>query len=90
MNAANRDHVKMHVGDLETREHQPDARRLECRHLCFAYRLRGDDDVRQQVGLEIEPVIDLFARHHQRVAGTQRPVGEKRDAALVLPDESGR
>ena len=39
------------------------------------------------VGREVDPVVDLGARHHERVTGPQRRDREERDAHVVAPDE---
>jgi hypothetical protein len=43
--------------------------------------------VRGEVGLEIDPVVDLFARHDERVTGMHRVDRQERDALRVTPDE---
>src|SRR5438270_721896 len=44
----------------------------------------------EERGIEVDPVVDLLARHHQGVARAQRPVGEEDHATVVLPDEPCR
>ena len=65
----------MNVRDFEAREHQPDTRRLESSHLRPADRLRYLSEVTQQIGIQVDPVIDLLSRDYKRVAGTQRAIG---------------
>ncbi len=49
----------------------------------------GDGDPRWALvlGIEVEPVVDLLDRHHQRVARPQRSDGEEGDAPVVAPHE---
>ncbi len=81
--------MEMDVWHLQPRQHDADARRLEAGHLRLADRLRNRREMRQQTRIEVDPVIDLLARDHQRVPGAQRTVGEEHHAEVVLPDESG-
>ena len=88
MQAANRHHVEVAVRHLESREHDADSLGLEAHHLRPADGLRRLGQVIEQGRLQVEPVVDLVARHDQRVTGPQRAVGQEDDAAVVLPDEA--
>jgi len=82
---ANRHDMEVHVRNLEPRQHQPDAHRLEAGHLRLADRLRGGREVGEQIRVNIEPMVDLLARHHQGMSGAERAVGEECHALVVLP-----
>src|SRR6266849_4684248 len=41
-----------------------------------------------QRGVEVQPVIDLGARHHQGMPGPQRMNGRERHALVIAPDEA--
>src|SRR5690242_21106863 len=80
----------MAVRHLEPREHHPDSLGLEPRHLRTPDRLRGLDEMVEERRLEVDPVIDLRPRYHERMARTQWTDGQEHGALLVLPDESSR
>jgi hypothetical protein len=46
--------------------------------------------VLREIGGEVDPVIDLLARHDERVSGLDRIDRQERHRALVLPDEARR
>ena len=52
--------------------------------------LRDLEEVRGEIGIEVDPVVDLVARDDERVAGHHRRDREERDRAVVLPDEAAR
>ena len=78
------------MGDLESGDDHPDLERLEAVLEGLPDPLGHAHQVAEQVRFEVQPVVDLEPRHHQGVAGPQRPVGEEGDAAVVTPDEPGR
>src|SRR5260370_38261180 len=80
----------MNMRYFEARQHQPDARRLESSHLRPSDRLGYLCQVAEQIGVQVDPVIDLLSRDHQRVAGAQRAIGQENDTVVVLPHESRR
>ena len=52
--------------------------------------LRDLEEVRGELGIEVDPVVDLGARHDERVARHHRRDREERDHAVVLPHEPAR
>ena len=74
--------------DLEARDHHPDADRLEHRHLCPADDLSDLREVRQDLRIDIEPVIHLESRHDECVARPQGPIGEECNGVIILPNEA--
>ena len=79
--------VQVHVRDLETRDHQPDALRVEHRLLRVADRVRDLHEVRGEVAVEVRPLVDLGDRHDERVAGRERPDVEERNGSMITPEE---
>ena len=51
--------------------------------------LRHPEQVRGQLGVEVDPVVDLGAGNHERVAGVHRVDREERHALGVFPHEHG-
>jgi len=76
------------VGHLETGQHHPDPRGLECRHLRTPDCLRDIREVGEEGRFQIEPVVDLEPWDDQRVAWSERSDGEEGDAFIVFPDEA--
>lgn len=79
--------MQMHVRNLQAGDHQTDFDRFEGLLQRLPDRLRDGHEVRSHGGFQIEPVIDLGARHDQRVPRTERMDGQERDAAVVAPDK---
>lgn len=85
-----RNNMEMGVRHLETGNHQRNPLRFEPE-------IEGEPDLlrdrHQMVGklrVEVDPMVDLLARHHQRVPRRQRANGQKRHTQLVLPDKPPR
>ncbi len=52
------------------------------------YDLRNLHEVRQDLGVDVEPVIDLEPRDDEGVTRPQRAIGEECNRVLVLPNEA--
>jgi hypothetical protein len=82
--------VQVGVGHLEAGDHHPDAGGGEGRLLGPAHGLGHPHAVGGQVGVEVDPVVDLLDGHHQGVAGRERGDGEERHHPVVPPHEPAR
>jgi hypothetical protein len=80
--------VEVDVGHLEAGDHQPDPGGGEGRHLRLADALGDAQQVGVEIGIEVEPVVDLLDRHHQGVAVPQRVDRQEGHAAVVAPHEA--
>lgn len=80
--------VEMGVRHLEPGDHQTHSDGGE-RHLLGTTDALGDHhQVRCQVGVEVEPVVDLQARHHQGVSRTKGSDGQERHSLFVGMNEA--
>jgi hypothetical protein len=50
--------------------------------------LRDDEQVPGELGVEVDPVVDFLARHHEHVARPHRLDRQERHDAWVPPDEA--
>ena len=80
----------MRVRDLQPRDEQPDPGAAERLLLGAGDDLRHRHQVPGQVGLQVDPVVDLGAGHDQDVAGRDRVDRQEPAAALVPPHEDPR
>lgn len=78
------------MGYLESGDHHSDPNGTKHPLLGLADGSRDAHQVSDEFVVCVEPVVDLCPRDHQRVAGSQRGNGEKRDTMVVLPYESCR
>ena len=75
------------MGDLESGDHQPDGR-LEPLLEDPADLVEDGHEVVHEVGVEVDPVIDLLDRHDQRVARLKRVDRQEGHRPVVPPHES--
>ena len=78
------------MGHLVADDQHADAAGVERRHLRLADGLRHLEEVRGELGVEVDPVVDLGAGHHQRVAGVHRVDREERHALRRLSTRTRR
>jgi hypothetical protein len=78
------------VWHLEARDHQADARGVEHLPLRVADCVRDAHEVRDRIGIEVGPLVDLVDRHHERVTRRQRAHVEEGDSSIVPPQEAAR
>jgi len=82
--------VQMRVRHLFADDQHADALWLPLGLLRAADRLGDREEMRGERWFEVDPVVDLVARHHERVAGHHRRDGQERHRAIVLPHEPSR
>ena len=82
-----RDHVDVGVRHLVAGDDHPDPLAPERSLLRQTDHPRHLEEVGDEVGRGIDPVVDLLDRHHQHVPMSQRVDGEEGDAAVVAPHE---
>src|SRR5690606_38456073 len=79
--------VDVEMGNLQTGDHQTDLARRKGSFDGPADPRRHVEEVVTQLRRGIEPVVDLFDRHHQSVALPERVDRHERHAAIVPPHE---
>lgn len=76
--------------DFEARDDHRDAAGRKSLRNTPTHLLCHDHQVACQIGIEVDPVVDLDDRDYQGVAGRQRFDREKRDTPIVPVDEPSR
>ena len=72
---------------LEPGDHHPDLHRAVHTVLGPAHRPRHRDEMSQEIGVGIGPVVDLVDRHDKRVTGLERGNRQEGGTPLVAMDE---
>src|SRR5689334_12032199 len=76
--------------DFLADDQHADAARVPLRLLRLADVLRDLEEMRGELRRDVDPVVDLLARHDERVPRHERLDGEERDDAVVVPHEPSR
>lgn len=87
LHSLHRNNMEMHMGDLETGDHQTDPLTLDNRPLGLPNVAGHPIEMGRRFFVKVEPVIDLLPGNHQYMAGMQGPNVEHADARVVGPHQ---